>query len=136
MHHMTQASNKGLIKKHDLAVGMFYFYENYMVAEIKEGIAFTLENATEMLELAKAYYGNTTPFAYISNRINSYSFNPTAHFKTVAMFPNFVGYATVTYDDINHDIAQLEKSFMNRPAQNFRTLADAIDWVEQLIVKD
>lgn len=133
---MVQGSNKGLIKKHDLAVGTFYFYENYIVAEVKEGIAFTLENAAEMLELAKTYYGNITPFAYISNRINSYSFNPTAHFKTVAMFPNFQGYATVTYDDVNHDIAHLEQSFMNRPTQNFRSLEDAIAWVEELIVKD
>lgn len=94
------------------------------------------ENATEMLNLAKEYFGNKTPFIYITNRINSYSFHPTVHFKTVALFPNLIGYATVTYDEINHKIAQLEESFMNRPAKNFRTLEDAIAWAEQLIVRD
>jgi len=133
---MTQDSNRKLIKKHDLTIGTFYFFENYMVAEIKEGIALAYENATEMLNLAKEYFGNKTPFVYITNRINSYSFNPTVHFKTVALFPNLIGYATVTYDEINHEIAQLEESFMNRPAKNFRTLEDAIQWAEQLIVRD
>ncbi len=127
---MTQDSIEKLVKRHDLAVGTFYFYENYMVAEIKEGIALAYENATEMLGLAKEYFGNKTPFVYIINRINSYSFNPTAHFKTVALFPNIVGYATVTYDEINHDIAQLEESFMNRPTKKFRALEEAIEWGE------
>lgn len=107
-----------------------------MVAEVKEGIVFALENAREMLQLAKEYFGNKTPFVYITNRINSYSFNPTVHFKTVAMFPNLMGYATVTYDTINHEIAQMEESFMNRPVKNFRMLEDAIAWAEELIVKD
>lgn len=107
-----------------------------MVAEVKEGIAFTFENAQEMLQLAKEYYGNKTPFVYISNRVNSYSFNPTAHFKTATMFTNLKGYATVTYDTINHEIAHMEESFMNRPVKNFRILEDAIAWAEQLIVQD
>ncbi len=82
-----------------------------------------------MRRLAKEYFGKKT-FVYITNRINSYSFNPTAHFKTVALFPNIVGYATVTYDEINHDIAQLEESFMNRPTKKFRALEEAIEWGE------
>ncbi|NNE76976.1 MAG: hypothetical protein HKN31_07875 [Pricia sp.] len=117
-------------------VGTFYFYKNFMVAEIKEGIALTIENATEMLQLAKEYFGNKTPFVYITNRIKSYSFNPTDHFKTVAMFPNLKGYATVTYDDINHEIAELEQSFMLRPSKNFRSLEEAIAWVDELIIQD
>ena len=133
---MAKDSDKRLIKRHDLDVGSFYFYKNYMVAEVKEGIAFTYENAPEMLQLAKEYFGDKTPFVYITNRVNSYSFNPTAHFKTAAMFPNLMGYATVTYDDINHEIAEMEKTFMNRPVKNFKILEDAIAWAEELIVKD
>jgi len=133
---MAKDSNRKLIKRHDLEVGSFYFYSNYMVAEIKEGIAFDYENATEMLHLAKEYFNNKTPFVYITNRVNSYSFNPTAHFKTAAMFPNLRGYATVTYDTINHEIAQMEETFMNRPVGNFKILEDAVTWAEELIVKD
>lgn len=133
---MAKDSDRKLIKRHDLDVGTFYFYRNYMVAEVKENIVFALENAMGMLQLAKAYFGNKTPFVYITNRVNSYSFNPTVHYKTVAMFPNLKGYATVTYDAINHEIAHMEEFFMNRPVKNFRNLEDAIAWAEDLIIKD
>ncbi|WP_430907254.1 hypothetical protein [Maribacter sp. 2-571] len=129
-------SEQAYLGKHHLDIGTFTFYGNFMVAEVAEGVAFAFENATEMLSLAKQYYGNTTPFVYITNRVNSYSFNPTAHFKTTAMFSNLKGYAVVTYDVMNQDIAQMEQSFMNRPFGMFKSLDDAVAWAESLIVKD
>jgi len=128
--------DKTLIKKHELEVGTFHFFKNYMVAKIKERIVFSIENATEMLQLAKEYYGNTIPFVYITNGINSYSFNPTHHFKIVAMFPNLQGYATVTYDSINHEIAKMEEAFMLKPTGNFANLEQAIEWAKGLIPMD
>lgn len=133
---MSSKINRTLIKKYILDVGDFYFYENYMVAEVKEGIAFSFENAAEMLKVAKMHYSNTTPFVYISNRTNSYSFNPTSHFKTAPMFPNLKGFASVTYDPINNEIAEMEQSFLNKPSRNFYNLEDAINWVEEMILMD
>ncbi|WP_281541985.1 hypothetical protein [Maribacter aestuarii] len=133
---MSSKINKTLIRKHDLKIGSFYYYENYMVAEVKEGIAVSLENSMEMLKLTKMYYGNSTPFVYITNRKNSYSFNPTAHFKTAQMFPNLKGYAVVIYDHMNKDIAEMEKSFLNTNVRIFDSLVEAINWVEELIVLD
>lgn len=133
---MTSRLNTELVRKHDLEVGSFYFYKNHIVAEVKEGIAFTFENAFQVLELGKVYYGDTVPFVYISNRINSYSFNPTAHFKTQSMFPNLKGYAVVTYDAINHEIAEMEQTFLNKPMAIFNSLQDALHWTEKLILID
>ncbi len=107
-----------------------------MVVEIKEGIALGFDNATEMLKLAKVYYGNTTPFVYITNRKNSYSFNPTDHFKTAPLFPNLKGYGVVSYDSMNRDIAEMEKTFLNAPVKIFDNLDSAIAWVAELIVLD
>ena len=133
---MSSKINKTLIRKHDLNIGSFYYYENYMIAEIAEGIAFDFENAAEMLKLTKTYYNNSTPFVYITNRKNSYSFNPTAHFKTAKMFPNLKGYAVVSYDNMNRDIAEMERSFLNTPMHIFDSLEEAISWVEELILHD
>jgi hypothetical protein len=133
---MTLSLNIELIKRHDLEVGSFYFYKNHIVAEVKEGVAFTYEKAFRILELGKAYYGNKTPFVYISNRVNSYSFNPTAHYKTQAMFPNLKGYAVVTYDEVNQEIAELEQTFLNKPVAIFHNLEHALKWVEELILMD
>lgn len=133
---MESKINKTLIKKYVLDIGKFYFYENYMVAEINEGLAFHFGNATEMLKLTKQHYNSKTPFVYISNRKNSYSFNPTSHFKSVPMFPNIKGFASVTYDAINTEIAEMEHLFFTIPSKNFNSLEDAINWVEELIVID
>lgn len=133
---MTSSLNIKLIKRHDLEVGSFYFYKNHIVSEVNEGIAFSFEKAYQVLELGKAYYGSTTPFVYISNRVNSYSFNPTAHFKTQAMFPNLKGYAVVTYDEMNQEIAVMEQTFLNKPVAIFHKLEEALKWVEELILMD
>ena len=107
-----------------------------MVAEIKEGIVISFENAKEMLELTKLHFKNTTPFVYITNSKNSYSFNPTSHFKTAPIFPNLKGYAIVAYDSINKEIAQMEKPFLNAPVRIFDDLENAIKWVETIILID
>ena len=52
------------------------------------------------------------------------------------MFPNLKGFATVTYDSINSEIAEMESSFVNIPNKNFDTLQAAIAWVEELILID
>ena len=104
---MSKEITDSLLKRHDLAIGSFYFHQHHMVAEIKEGVTCTYEQAKDMLALGKKYYGNTKPFVYISNRKNSYSFDPTSHFKTMSMFPNLKGYGVVVYDRIKLDIAKM-----------------------------
>ncbi|ADV49054.1 hypothetical protein I2486_08805 [Cellulophaga sp. E16_2] len=133
---MTSHLNRKLIKRYQLSVGVVYIYENYAISEINEGIALSYENAKELLELGKAHYGKHTPFVFISNRKNSYSFNPTSHFKTIPVFPNLKGFAVVVYDSMNKEIAEMEQSFVNKPVNIFDNLDEAIIWVEKLIVSD
>ncbi len=133
---MTSSLNIELIKRHDLEVGSFYFCKNHIVAGVNEGHAFTSKKAYQVLELGKAHDGNARPLVYISNRVNSYSFNPTAHFKTQAMFHNLKGYAIVTYDEMNLEIAEMEQTFLNNPIAIFHKLRDTLKWAEELILTD
>ncbi len=133
---MIHKMSKKLIKKHQLDIGLFYFYENFIVAEIKENINLNFESGKELFQLAATYYKGITPYVYISNRINSYSVKPTEHYKLEDIFPNFKGYAIVTYDGISQKIAELEKLFTNRPTHVFNTLDNAIEWAEHLIFPD
>ncbi|MEW7292665.1 hypothetical protein [Aquimarina sp. 2304DJ70-9] len=133
---MTREINKKLIKKHVLDIGSVYFYENFVVTEINEGIVFNFEKATKLFQLGKHYYGNKTPFVYISNRINSYSFEPTAHMKSKELFPNLKGVAVVIHNPVSHKVAELEKAFLSKPSEIFYTLENAIEWVEKLILPD
>ncbi|PKV52290.1 hypothetical protein ATE84_4401 [Aquimarina sp. MAR_2010_214] len=128
--------NRKLIQKYELDIGSVYFYENYVVTEIKEGFVLNFEKAAQLFTLGKEYYGNKIPFVYISNRIHSYSFEPTAHFKSKELFPNLKGVAVVIYSPINNQIAELEQTFLNKPSHIFNNLEEAIKWTEQLIIPD
>jgi len=133
---MSYKTNKKLIKKYILDIGTFFFYENFIISEINEGISMNFDKATKLFSIGKKHYGNHIPFVYISNRINSYSFEPTSHFKSVELFSNLKGFAVVTYDPINSKIAGLEQAFINVPTKLFDNVDDAINWVNELIIPD
>ncbi len=133
---MIGKTNKKLINKHELDIGLFYFYENFIVAEVKENVNLTFESGKELFQLALDYYKSVVPYVYISNRIHSYSVKPTEHYKLENIFPNFQGYAIVTYDNVSYKVAELEKLFTNRPTRVFNNLDDAIAWVDDIIVSD
>ncbi|AXT53329.1 hypothetical protein D1818_21790 [Aquimarina sp. BL5] len=128
--------SKKPVHKHELDIGIFYFHKNFVISEINEGVILTYENASELIKLGKTHYGDKTPFVYIANRINSYSFEPTNHFKTNEQFPNVKGYAVVSYNSIGSKIAELERSFLKIPTRTFYKLDDAIKWVDKLVISD
>ena len=132
---MTSTFDRKLIKRFESDLGSFFFYKNFVVSEVKANAVITYHNSCGIHELIKSHYGDTEPFVYIANRINSYSFNPTDHFRTEKIFPNLLGFASVTYDNINDEIAELEKAFIIKPVKNFQSLEMAIDWVEELLKK-
>ena len=133
---MVENINRTLIKKHELEIGTFYFYKNFVIGEIKEGLTTTHENSQKLFKLGKAYYGMTTPFVYISNRVNSYSFDPTGHYKSMKIFSNLKGFAVVAYDKVSGRVANLEQAFISVPAKIFNSLEDAILWAEEQISAD
>ncbi|WP_025742538.1 hypothetical protein [Aquimarina pacifica] len=126
-----------MIGKHEIEIGSVYFFENYIISEVKEGAIITFESTQKLYELTKKYYGNKTPFVYISNRINSYSFEPTAHIKSKTIFPNLKGLAVVIYDPLKNEIAQLEKKFLNHVENGiFYNLEEAVQWAKKIIPND
>ncbi|MFL1896058.1 hypothetical protein ACJRPK_10170 [Aquimarina sp. 2-A2] len=133
---MITAADKTLIHTCNLEVGTFYFYKNFVVSEINEGVVFNFAKAEKLFELCNCYYGKKTPFVYLAHRINSYSFVPTDHFKSTALFPNLKGYGVIVYNLTQERIAALEKSFMNKPMRVFDNFQQAILWVDSLITSD
>ncbi|SHJ54429.1 hypothetical protein [Aquimarina spongiae] len=135
---MPNSLKNELIKKHTIAnIGTFYCYDHFMISEINEGVIVDLKMTLEVTNtLTKKYYGRKKPFVYITNRVNSYSMDPTIHFETAKMLPNTLGYAIVTYDKTNTDVANLEKAFLKIPIQIFHSLDQAVQWAESIIPKD
>ena len=130
---MSKRENSDFIKKHTLDIGEISFYKKYLIVRINDGVSLDYESASPILELAYFYYSDQKPFVYITDRINSYSFNPTAHFTTTRNFPNVKGYAVVAHNSLKRNIAVMEQQFLNIPKKIFTSVDDAIAWAEQII---
>lgn len=102
--------NKKLIKGFEIDIGIVYFYKNYVITEMNQGVIVSFEKAAKLLQLGIEYYRTKAPFVYISNRVHSYSFEPpTSHYKSTEMFPNLKGYGVVIYNKLNSDLQLLNK---------------------------
>ncbi len=133
---MVENFRRPLIQKHEIDIGMFYFYENFIVGEVNEGSDLNFESGKKLYELIEIYYKGIIPYVYISNRVNSYSFKPTRLHGSAQKFPNLKGYAIVTYNPVNRKIACLERTFADIPTDVFDTLEDAVLWSEKMTSVD
>lgn len=113
--------------------GELSIFDNFIIAVIKEGVILTMEDNVVLIDIAEKYFKNQ-PFAYITNRINSYSVNPKIYLET-SKIENLVAFAVVSQNDLSISNAQFEKQFLKKPYKSFSKLIDAIDWCEELINK-
>ncbi|WP_459211221.1 hypothetical protein [Aquimarina rhabdastrellae] len=125
--------NKKLLEYLCLDFGSFYFYEDCVIGEMNRGSIVDFEKLHPIFKAALLHYKEDISFVYISNRIHSYSVVPTSHFQLRGLFPNLKGYAIVSYNDKTTKIADLERTFFNRPMDVFSNLKDAISWSDQLL---
>ncbi|MBT8184091.1 MAG: hypothetical protein KJN76_04570 [Eudoraea sp.] len=132
---MISSLTDNLIGTMELDIGVFRFYPNLVISEMKEGVVVNFDNCLPLFVKGLEYYTVDTPLIYISNRINSYSFDPTLHLEAKAIYSNLYGYGVVVYDDMNYRIAQLEQNFMDCPVKIFYSLEEAKTWASKLLKK-
>ncbi|MCK8522043.1 hypothetical protein M0D21_10720 [Aquimarina sp. D1M17] len=130
---MIKNINTPLLNKHEIDIGWFYFYENFVIGNVNEGLDLNFDSGKKLYELIQFYYKDQIPFTYISQRINSYSFKPTRIYGAEDYFPNLKGYAIVIYDPVNYKVAKLEETFTAMPTYITNDLEDAIDWSNNII---
>lgn len=108
-------------------------YDNYLVSVIFEGINLTPDKNDILLNIATKYFKNTN-FGYITNRIQSYSVDPSIYIET-SKIENLVSFAIVSSKKINISNTEIEKLFYKKPFKHFTTLKDAIEWTNNIILK-
>ncbi len=118
-----------------LAIGKLMIYQNITVAEVNEGVHVTRDKIADILMVAHDFYGRSTPFIYVSNRVNSFSIDPLGYYEAIRLFPNLIAYAIVSQNKSRRALAVLEKLFIKKPIQVFDNLPKAIAWAEDLIAK-
>jgi len=109
----------------------FSIFENFIIAVMHEGVTVVPEHNIILLELAEKYFKDR-PFAYITNRINSYSVDPKV-FEETSKIKNLVAFAVVSQSDVRIANATFERQFVSKPHKSFKKLIDAIAWCEEII---
>lgn len=108
-----------------------YFYENVIIAEIKEG-----QNAnykTGFATLVEAVNViKPKPWVYISNRINNYSYDPGG-FKYLRLAPYIKGAAVVVPEGTNKTKEELGSKHFNKPFEVFNDINSAYEWALELL---
>ncbi|MEZ4859356.1 MAG: hypothetical protein R2781_11155 [Flavobacteriaceae bacterium] len=108
-----------------------YFYENIVVFEAQEGAIISHETALQILQKGIQIM-KLRPLVYISNRIHSYSVNPT-DFKYLEAVPTIKGFAFVNYTMESRINAQYEANFFKKPFQSFDSLEEAYHWAKEIL---
>ena len=122
-----------ILKKLDFHFGEFYLCKDFIVSEVFEDRVFGVEEASQVVDEAVAYYEKMEmnhKKLYIANRINKYSVKPTGWLKFGHLRKYLYGYCVV--DDSKHGLlsAILESKFVPVGFKSVTTLEDAISWAE------
>lgn len=123
-----------MIKEITYPFGKVEIHENYVIWVMNEGITVKPEYNDYLLNIATKYYVNKK-FGYITNRVNSYSVDPRVYFET-SKIENLVAFAVVSKeDDIKASTTEVEKIFLKKPFQHFKSLEEATNWVDSIVEK-
>ncbi len=117
---------------HNVTLGSLYLFDNYVVAEFKEGVDINFDNFSDVTEIVKKQF-NDKPFGFIANRLNSYSIDLTDATKFNAYFPNLQAYAIVAYTVMTRRVFEVENHFFDFNREAFKNLEQASEWVERTL---
>lgn len=118
--------------KIEFSFGNFYLCNHFIISEINEGIHFDWDKILELIGAAQDYYSLGIKIAYISNRVDAYSFEPQLWQKFQYEFDFITAIATVAYSNFGHINASIEKQFTTKSLKRCDNLDEAISWVIHL----
>jgi len=124
--------NKKDHTRHNVTLGSLYLFDNYVVAEFKEGVDINFDNFSDVTEIVKKKF-NDKPFGFIANRLNSYSIDLTDATKFNTYFPNLKAYAIVAYTVMTRRVFEVENHFFTFNREVFKNLEQASEWVEKTL---
>ncbi|AGC76260.1 hypothetical protein LX97_00927 [Nonlabens dokdonensis] len=121
------------LKELNYSFGNFYFFDGFVVSEIKEGVDFSWELAKPIIQEVESFYNTKgSDIVYISNRVNSYNVKPVDWLKFTAFAFKLKGYAIVVDSHIKGRNAKFESLFIPVKFKVFDDLVHSILWAAHL----
>ena len=115
-----------------LEFGRIELLEDYLIIEFNEGVIFNAAINETIISIVEAHFGDRS-FGYITNRVNSYSVDPTIYHRSSSV-KNLKSIAIVSHTDTNRVTAGLERIFCKKPFEIFDNLLDAKEWTRSMLV--
>lgn len=112
--------------------GTFYFFKDFIISEIKQGVVYNWDAAQDAIQAAMEHYGENPSVCYISNRVNQYSVNAIDWYKFFKAEKTLNGYAIVSYSEKGWVNALIEKLFFSSKIERFNKLEEAIHWAKEV----
>ena len=105
-------------------------HHGYAIARFNEGANLLAEDAEEILVLIKENFDG--PFCWLSDRVNSYSIDPSMLLLMMKELPNLKAIAQTTYGNAMRDSTKIAEVFLpgELPYKSFEQLDEAISWIE------
>lgn len=119
-------------KKVTLSIGDLYLLNSFCIAEFKEGVHIGIEECEDIVIALVDYYGENLKIGFISNRIVSFSIDLKQWIKFNTDYNFIVAKAIVFYDNLNFDIATMEKHLSKCSTKRCHTLDQSIAWMKNL----
>lgn len=131
MNNSLNLKNKTFLTR-STNLGEVYLFDNYIITNFNEGVDIDYANFNEVRDIIKNHF-EERPFGFIADRKNSYSINLNDANRFNISFPNLKAYAIVVYNSLTERVFEIENRFFTFNRQAFKSIEDAIDWVEQTL---
>jgi len=118
-----------IIESYTTKIGHFHIFENLIIAEINEGEHISYSVLEDYFFIITKHFDDK-PFAYISNRINSYSVAAVDFDLYCKVIKNFNFYAIVNYSKVSQAFLSVEERFCTTNFQVFSSLIKAYNHVD------
>ncbi|WP_452226246.1 hypothetical protein [Lacinutrix cladophorae] len=118
--------------KETLDFGVFYFFDSFIISEMNYGIHLCWKKIQQIIKLIQNHYGLDCKIGYISNKVNSYSYDPNLWGKFYKEYDFLIASVSVYYSDINYINATLEKQFSKKSIKRSDSIEEAVSWVLNL----
>ncbi|MEN3322101.1 hypothetical protein VP395_00040 [Mariniflexile soesokkakense] len=125
-------SKKYRYSKKSFDFGTYYFLDKIVIAEINYGVHFDEKKIAIVIESIFEHYETNCKLGYISNRLNSYSFEPDLWKKFFDEYNFIVASVSVCYTNMNLMNATIEKRFSKKNIKITNNLDDAFTWILSL----
>ena len=119
-------------KKVSLPIGDLYFLDVFCIAEFKDGVHIGTEEAEDIIIALVDHYGEDLKIGFISNRVASFSIDLRQWVRFNTDYGFIVATAIVVYDDLNFNIATIEKKLSQYSTKRCYSLDQAIEWMGNL----